>query len=251
MLEIAEFLIAGALIGVVVGALGAGGGILSLPALSILMGLSAQQASTGSLIVVGLSSLVALLTRMKSGTILWREGAAFGLLGLVGAQLGVRASFLVSERVLMTAFALLLLAVSVATLKDKHTAPAPDRSPAKHYAVLVLASTATGMLTGFFGVGGGFIIVPALLFIFHTTMREAAGTSVLVMLIVAIASLITRLDGGVSLPWLSVGLFAVASMAGALLGKPISERVPERTLSRTFAGMLVVIAIITLIRTYA
>ena len=106
-------LLIGLLIGVVVGLLGAGGGILSVPVLVYLLGQNAHDAAAGSLVIVGLTSIVSLIPRLRQGTIKWRDGVLFGLIAVLGALVGARASVLVPEVILMIVFGILLVAVAI------------------------------------------------------------------------------------------------------------------------------------------
>ena len=110
--------------------------------------------------------------------------------------------------------------------------------------MVVLAATLTGLLTGFFGVGGGFAVVPVLLLVLHCDVREAAGTSLLVMIIAALVSLAQRTSGGLEVAW---ALFTLGSTAGGLVGGPLSQRLRASTLNALFAALLLAVAVGSLI----
>lgn len=254
-------LIVGFGVGIVVGALGAGGGILSVPVLVYLLGQEPHAASAGSLVIVGLTAMVSLMPRAREGHVRWRDGLVFGVVSSVGNVLGSRASLMVDAHMLMILFSVLLMVVGVFMVRkscrmsqvgDAGTvAHADSGSPNPHRSVwlLVACATATGALTGFFGVGGGFAVVPMLVLALEFTMREASSTSLLVMIIASAAGLMSRIGTSVSIDWGIVIVFALASMIGGLVGAPASRRMREVVLTRLFAGLLFIVATYTMIST--
>lgn len=263
-----EALLIGLAVGVVVGALGAGGGILSVPVLVYLLHQEPHAATMSSLVIVVLTALVSLPHRARSGQVDWRQGTLFGVLSVAGAYAGSRLSALVAPRVLMLLFAGLLLIVAVAMVRDgvracrgeaaaagpagaEATALAEDDAGATaaeprggaRWVRLILAATATGLLTGFFGVGGGFIVVPILVLAFALPMRRAAGTSLVIMIIAGAAGLLSRVGSGIALDWVTTLLFTAGSMVGGLAGGPLSARVRSSTLTLLFAALLLVVGL--------
>lgn len=242
---IAQSLIIGCVIGIVVGALGAGGGILSVPALFFLLGYSAHDAATGSLIIVGLTALVSLIFRARHHEVNWKTGAIFGVVSCVGTVLGTHISYRIDGRALMFSFAILLAVVGIAMLWQALQPPREESAKQSGASEVVLSAIGTGILTGLFGVGGGFMIVPALLFTLNLPIRQASGTSLLVMTITSATGLLARIPAGISLDWSGILLFALASMAGGLVGGPLTSRVSSRTLTIFFAALLLAISIYT------
>lgn len=255
--------VVGACIGVVVGALGAGGGILSVPTLVYLLGQDPHSAATQSLIIVGLTALVSLATRVRGGSVHWREGSLFALAGLVGTWAGSHLNGSVDGKVLMALFSALLVCVAVAMLRRREAVPpvgasvsseAPDGgevqraegSSASFLLKVLVCATLTGFLTGFFGVGGGFAIVPVLTLVMKFPMKEASATSLLIMVLTALFGLASRaLSGGLNLDMSAgamIAVFTTASMLGGLAGAPLTKRVSNRTLSRAFGILLLLVA---------
>ena len=193
-------LLIGALVGVVVGSLGAGGGIVSVPILVYVLGQDPHQATGLSLIIVGLTAAVSLATRARSGSVAWPEGTIFAFAGLAGTWAGAA-------------------------------------------------------LTGFFGVGGGFAIVPALHLALRYPMKRASATSLLVMVITAAFSLASRtLSGTLTITAQAVArvaLFTGASMVGGFVGARLTARVSNRVLGLVFAALLIIVAASTLAATLA
>lgn len=265
---ILKVLLIGAFVGIVVGSLGAGGGILSVPILVYILGQDPHQATGLSLIIVGLTAAVSLATRARSGNVAWREGSLFALAGLVGTWAGSTLGPLVPARALMLSFCALLAAVAVFMVRSQlrpSTSSSLDEAGdtsgdkgswtlATMFRVIALA-TLTGFLTGFFGVGGGFAIVPALHLALRYPMKKASATSLLVMLITAAFGLTSRLLAGTLTitpeAGVMVALFAAASMGGGIAGARLTKRVSNRVLGLVFAALLAIVAISTLVATLA
>lgn len=261
--------VAGALIGLSLGALGGGGSILAVPVLVYLLGQSASQATTGSLVVVGVTSLIGAIAAHRAGNVLLGRGLAFGLVAIGGAMAGAKASNLVSEDVLLAAFAALMLLVGgmLAWRQLRHgrrddprhaARPALDDpiitfSPTfacqcpRALKVLVTA-TVVGTLTGFLGVGGGFLVVPALLLALALPMDYAAGTSLVVITITSAAALAVRAGAGVPPDWSPVAVLTAMSAAAAVAGARLADRVSTNRLQGAFAVLVLGVAVYTAAR---
>ena len=265
---IVEALFIGAFVGIVVGSLGAGGGILSVPILVYILGQDPHQATGLSLIIVGLTAAVSLATRARSGNVAWREGSLFALVGLAGTWAGSALGPLVSARALMLSFCALLGAVVIFMARSQ-LRPSASLSPNEAgdtnvdkgswtlgtVSRVVALATLTGFLTGFFGVGGGFAIVPALHLALRYPMKRASATSLLVMVITAAFGLASRtLAGTLTITaeaGVMVALFTAASMGGGIVGARLTKRVSNRVLGLVFAALLVCVAVSTLAATLA
>ena len=263
---IIEALLIGAFVGIVVGSLGAGGGILSVPILVYILGQDPHQATGLSLIIVGLTAAVSLATRARSGNVAWREGSLFALVGLAGTWAGSFLGPLVSARALMLSFCALLGAVAIFMARSQ-LRPSASLSPNEAgdtnvdkgswtlgtVSRVVALATLTGFLTGFFGVGGGFAIVPALHLALRYPMKRASATSLLVMVITAAFGLASRTAAGTltitAEAGVMVALFAAASMGGGIVGARLTKRVSNRALGLVFATLLVCVAVSTLAAT--
>ena len=263
---IIEALVIGLLVGIVVGSLGAGGGILSVPILVYILGQDPHQAPGLSLIIVGLTAAVSLTTRARSGNVAWREGALFALAGLVGTWVGSALGPLVSARALMLSFCALLAAVAVFMVRSQlHPSASSSSDEAGDANVnkgswtlatvcqVIALATLTGFLTGFFGVGGGFAIVPALHLALRYPMKRASATSLLVMVITAAFGLASRTIAGTltitAEAGVMIALFTAASMGGGIVGARLTKRMSNRVLGFVFAALLVCVAASTLVAT--
>jgi len=247
----------GALIGISLGALGGGGSILTVPALVYALGESPVNATTASLIIVGLTALTGTAGHARGARVRWVSGGVFGIVGLGGSLFGSHLARLVNPNILLLAFSGLMLVAAAAILQRQSAvarAASPveerqHRSPSsvvRRVVAVAAAGTVVGFMTGFFGVGGGFVVVPALVVILGFGMREAVGTSLLIIAINSVAALAAR--GVTSVDWSVVAPFTLAAMGGSLAGNRIAGRVNASTLARAFAVMLVLLAAYVAIR---
>ena len=254
--------VAGLLIGLSLGALGGGGSVLAVPVLVYALGQSASQATTGSLVVVGATSLVGAVTARRAGNVLLGRGVAFGAAAIGGAAVGARLSTLVPEPVLLAAFAgLLVLVAGVMTVRQvgaRRSAGTAGGRPRlddpivsfhprfacqcpRALKVLVTA-TAVGLLTGFLGVGGGFLVVPALVLALGLPMEFAAGTSLVVITVTSTAALAVRAGTGTHPDWALVALLTVAAVVGGYTGARLTARVDTSRLRTAFTLLLLLVA---------
>ncbi|MFG2139552.1 sulfite exporter TauE/SafE family protein [Streptomyces sp. NPDC048650] len=231
----------GLLIGLLLGALGGGGSILAVPVLVYLLGQSPHEATAGALVVVAVGAVTGLACHARAGRIRWGAGAAFGALGTAGSFLGTRWSASLDPAVLMAAFAGLMLTVAAVLLRGR----GPRRAAAgvrRHPAHIALTASAVGLLTGFFGVGGGFVVVPALTLVLGLELPVAVGTSLLVVLVNSATALATRAGTG-GLDWPLLAGFAACTAAGSYLGNRLATRLPAPVLTRAFASLVTVVAV--------
>lgn len=237
-------------VGLTLGALGGGGAILTVPALVYLLGQEPLAATTGSLVIVGASALFGLIPHQRAGNVRARQGLTFGLAGIVGSFGGSALSRQVDPTVLLVAFAALMLVVALLMAHRlwrgrgaTGTRDTPSSSPARRLALLLATATGVGLLTGFFGVGGGFAVVPALTLVLGFPIRAAVGTSLLVIAVNSATALASRLVLGLEgLDWPLVGTFALGAVIGSLLGGRVSAKADPRHLTVAFIALLVAIA---------
>jgi len=261
--ELLLAVVAGALIGLSLGALGGGGSILAVPVL-LALGQSPAQATTGSLVVVGVTSLAGAVAARRAGNVLLARGIAFGTVAIGGAVAGAHLSSTVPEPVLLAAFSALMLVVAglmtVRLLRTRHRGdhassverprlddPIITFSPTfmcqcPRALKVVVTATVVGLLTGFLGVGGGFLVVPALVLALALPIRYAAGTSLVVITITSTAALAARAGVGAVPDWRLVAALTVAAVAGSVLGARLAGRTDTTRLSAAFTGLVLAVA---------
>ncbi|MDU0349315.1 sulfite exporter TauE/SafE family protein [Actinomyces sp. MRS3W] len=252
---IALALVVGVGVGLVVGTLGAGGGILSVPVLVYLLGQDAHTAAASSLVVVGATAAVSLPHHARSGSVVWRRGALFALASVVGSVLGARVSALVPATALMGMFSAMLAVVGVVMLRKglraRRMRPVPSQASGQGRGpvAVMAAALCTGFLTGFFGVGGGFVVVPMLVLALELDMRRAAGTSLLIMVITSISGLLARVGTDIHIDWALTLAFAASSMLGGMLGGPLSTKAKPWVLTVIFGVLLLTVSLVVAVST--
>jgi uncharacterized membrane protein YfcA len=261
----------GLLIGLSLGALGGGGSILTVPALVYLLGMDTRAATTGSLIIVGVTAVFGMLAHRRDGHVRVLQGVVFGALGAAGAVAGTRLSLAVPPDVLLAGFSVLMLAVA-ALMLTRRRVPAGSGGPGRgqgdpvpldvpiitfsprfvcacpRAAKVLVAAVAVGLTTGFFGVGGGFLVVPALVLALDSPMPVAVGTSLLVIAINSGTSLVARAGNGIDIDWTVIAVFSAAAVIGSLLGARIANRARPQTLRIAFAVLIIVVGLYTAAR---
>ncbi len=257
----------GFLIGLSLGALGGGGSILAVPALVYAAGQDPKAATTTSLVLVTITALIGIIPHWRAGRVRFAAGTIFGLAGIGGSLLGSRWNEAADPDVLLLAFSVLMLVAAYAMwrrLKSSSPAgpiggrgrqhrrrrrPAQTDGPHRRGTAIkvILAGSFVGLLTGFFGVGGGFVIVPALVLALGFTMPEAVGTSLLVIAVNSTVALATRLPGG-TVDWGIVVPFTVASLIGVVVGSHLASTRDPSFLQKWFVILLVVVAFYTATR---
>ena len=258
----------GVLIGLALGALGGGGSMLTVPALVYVLGQDPREATTSSLIIVGITSLIALVPHARAGRVRFAQGLLFGALGTAGSFAGSALSRSVAPNTLLLAFAGLMCFVAALMLRrvlnpaersallDPTIEPMitlhPFSCACPRVAKVVVTATIVGLLTGFFGVGGGFALVPALVLARGFPMPTAVGTSLLVIAVNSATALTARVTHASShLEWALIATFTGAAVAGSLIGGRIASRANPRHLTLAFAVLLVCVALYTAARSLA
>lgn len=246
----------GTVVGLVVGTLGAGGGILTVPILVFALGFDPHSAATASLAIVGLSSTVALIPHARQKNVQVLAALVFAGVGASGAVAGARVADILSPLLLMMSLSGLLAVVSSLMFVQARRRglglgrqAARDRPRMRRIVLTVLLALLVGFLTGLLGVGGGFIVVPVLVLVLRLDMRTAVGTSLFVILLNSLTGLIARFGGAYAIDWGVVAVFAGASMVGGLLGARVSSRIPPDHLTTAFALLLAVVAVVTFVQT--
>ncbi len=244
----------GLLIGLSLGALGGGGSILTVPALVYVIGQDARAAATSSLFIVGITSVIAALGHARSGRVHWGVGVAFGITGIAAGFAGTAVNRLVDPDVLLLGFAAVIVVAAVGMLANSGDETLPQGEgdapqPARRWRAgrigrIVGASLLVGFMTGLFGVGGGFVIVPALTLALGMSMPQAVATSLVIISINSTGALLAR-AGTAHFDWAVIIPFTLAAVAGSLGGKLVADRISGATLTRAFAVLLIAVAVYT------
>ena len=239
-----------ALIGATLGLLGAGGSILMVPVLVYVLGFSAKPAIAMSLPVIGTTSLVGAIGHWRAGNVQLRAALTFGAIAMLGSFTGARLAAFVSEEVQLMTLAIAMLGAAVSMLRGGGGSareadvgsPPPVQSPRW---VLLTTALGIGLLTGVVGVGGGFLIVPALVLLARVPIKQAIGTS---LVVIAMNSTSGALGyaGQFEVPWRFVLMFTAIAIAGILVGTRLVRFVSQQVLRRAFAVFLIVLGALIL-----
>ena len=233
----------GLTIGLALGGVGGGGSILAVPLLVYVLGFTPHQATAASLVIVGSAAVVGGISHARAGRVDVRTATLFAGFAIPGAIAGAAANNAVSGRLLLTGFAVLLL---VAAWTMRRTTPTGEgASHDRTVPRTILVGLGTGALTGFFGVGGGFLIVPALVLVLGVPITDAVGTSLIVITVASIAALAVHVTA-VHIPWAATAAFTATAMVGALLGTRLSKNATSRRLTNLFAALAVAVAALLL-----
>lgn len=234
---------AGVVIGLALGLLGGGGSILLVPVLVYLVGMDAHAAVASSLAIVGANALIGTVMHWRAGNVRVRQSLTFGAAGMAGAYAGANFTQYVSEALLMVIFSVLMLVVGFLMIRPLPVDEQQDTTEQSSLVRTILAGVGVGVLTGFLGIGGGFLIVPALVLVMGMPMSAAVGSSLLVIVMSASAGLLGHLQSSV-LDWGIILVFTVAGVAGLNVGVSLNRRWSGQRLRRAFAGMVMTLAAI-------
>jgi uncharacterized membrane protein YfcA len=227
-------------IGIALGLLGGGGSILTVPLLVYVAGLDAKAAIASSLFVVGVTSLVGLVSHARAGRVRWRTGLFFGGAGMVGAFLGGKVGSLIPGAVLLVGFAIMMAVTAVAMIRGRKNVTAVQHGDLPVVRVLI-DGIVVGFVTGIVGAGGGFLVVPALALLGGLPMPIAVGTSLLVIAMKSFAGF-AGYATSVPIDWKVTLLVTAGAMVGALVGSAVAGRVHPDRLRTGFGWFVLVMA---------
>jgi uncharacterized membrane protein YfcA len=238
----------GLAIGLAVGTFGGGGSVLAVPVLVYVLDQTVPEATTASLLVVAAGAVAGGLSHARTGRVCWRHAGSFTAAAIPGVAAGTLAAEAVSGALLLAGFALVMLAAAHATWRtaDGSEADGPwERSgacPPLRLPRDLVAGAVVGFVTGFFGVGGGFLIVPTLAIALAFTMRTAVGTSLVIITATSLLGLGAHLLAGRSIDVDVTAALTVACVVGAVAGAALASRIPQRALGGGFALLVVAVA---------
>ncbi|MDP1563701.1 MAG: sulfite exporter TauE/SafE family protein [Pirellulaceae bacterium] len=250
--------IGAAIIGILLGLMGSGGSILTVPVLLYLVGHSEKVVFAESMAIVGIISAVAVIPYAWKRTVCWVTVVRFGIPGVVGTYFGAAAGLMVDPRWQLLAFALVLglaawlmfrrpskVALEKLELRQKEI---PNSTQALLETLKIAGEgLIVGAVTGFVGVGGGFLIVPALVLLGGLKMQQAVATSLVVIVLKSLIGFYKYQHGlaeaGLSVSWETIGLFSVIGILGSFLGRAIGQRMPQEKLRFAFGIFLVLMGV--------
>jgi uncharacterized protein len=244
--DIAVALIAGGFIGAVLGFIGAGGAMLSVPILLYLFDFTAIPATTGALAIVLCAAIAGAIPKARAKEILYREALVIWALGLVTNLAASILAHKLSDRLITTGFGITLIFAALSMLK-KSEEQEQRRMPV---GALVIVSLGIGAITGLFGIGGGFIVIPVLMHAFGTPARVASGTSLVVIALNSITAFIGHQSHWDEVNWKIPVVMAISAMVIALLASHRQSKSNETT-KKAFAGLLILISIFTLVQSWS
>jgi uncharacterized protein len=231
-------------IGGSLGLLGGGGSILTVPALVYLVGQTPQVAVMTSLAIVGTNSVLGAFFHRSQGTLNWRVALLFGGAGMVTAYIAAGFSNRLSPDLIMVAFATLMLVIGLLLIFRRQPQVTADLDHLSLWKILA-SGAAVGLLTGILGVGGGFLIVPALVMLVGLPMRHAVGTSLVVIAMNSLAGFAGHL-GDAALDATALAVFVTAGLAGTFAGARLAHRLPADRLRQIFSVFVIALAVFLL-----
>jgi uncharacterized membrane protein YfcA len=260
----------GAIVGLSLGLTGGGGAIFAVPLLVYGLAVPPRQAVTISLVAVGTTSLVGFLHRQSLGQVEVRPGLLFATAGIIGAPIGTWIAGLLPETLLLILFAVLMAVVAArlwqqavraetaAEILASHESPSGPSCrrdvagtlimSSRCAALLVTVGVIAGVLSGLFGVGGGFVIVPALILFSGMPVHHAVGTSLMIVSLVSVSAIASQLWVGRTISPTVTGLFIVGGIAGLFAGQRIGRRLSGPLLQKVFAVTMLVVAAFVIVR---
>lgn len=228
-------------VGLSLGLLGSGGSILTVPVLVYLLHQPTKVAIAGSLLIVGTIALIGAARYAHQGLVSWRHVALFGIPGIAATYGGAWVSQFVSGALQLVVFAGIMGVAAWGMLKPHSIGS--NSAISRSLPWLIVAGIGVGLITGFVGVGGGFLLVPALVFLAGLTMHRAVATSLAVIAINSASGFYKQYDvvtgAGHTLDWRVIGLFVLVGGIGSIVGNVLAGRIPQRRLRQLFGIFLI------------
>lgn len=250
-----SIIIAGLVTGLLLGVFGSGGSIITMPALLYLLNVEPKSAITMSLGIVAITATITAMQHWRHGNVDLRITAVFGLFGVIGTYFGALVGVITPVVIQLSVFALVMYAAAWKMLKPSvQSKPQQYRSVGAmavdltaenidelQYGHIAIHGIAVGVLTGIVGVGGGFLIVPALVLLSGLSMKKAVGTSLSIVALKSFAGF-AGYASSVTIDYQMMGIFTVIAVIGSVAGSQLGHRLPAELLKRGFGGFLVLVA---------
>lgn len=254
-----EFLgyLASLAMGIVLGLMGGGGAILTVPIMVYLFGVSPTVATGNSLFVVGLTALMGFVLAIRKGSVDLKVGLAFAVPSVIGVNIsrGVimpmipttiidfQGFVLTKEILTMTAFSILMIAASYSMIKKKNVVAGSQIKSTFHTIAFSAQGLAVGLAAGFVGAGGGFLIIPALVLLAGLSMKVAVGTSLMIIAIQSLFGFLGDVARGLNFDWSLLAIVATISIIGIVVGSAISYKFKEQQMKAAFGWFVLIMGV--------
>lgn len=253
--------IASIAMGITLGLMGGGGSILTVPILVYLFALSPIIATGYSLFIVGTTALIGSIFYIRKGYVDFQAGLAFALPSVVGVHISrgvilpqipsivaqVDSFILTKEILVMATFAALMVAASYSMIQKRKDQRQMVIHPVLRIVLIGLQGFGVGMIAGFVGAGGGFLIIPALVFMAGLNMRIAVGTSLLIIAFQSLLGFAGDISRGLLVDWFLLGVVAICAGIGIVVGSAVAHKIKEQTLKTAFGWFVLAMGITILI----
>jgi len=246
-----SIIIAGLITGMLLGVFGSGGSIITMPALLYLLDVEPKSAIAMSLGIVAVTATITAMQHWRHGNVDLRITAVFGLFGVIGTYFGALLGLITPVIIQLSIFALVMYAAAWKMLKpepQQHRSVGAmavdltaDNTDTLNYTHIAIHGIAVGILTGIVGVGGGFLIVPALVLLSGLAMKKAVGTSLGIVSLKSFAGF-AGYAGSVAIDYQMMAIFTIIAVTGSIVGSQLGHHLPADLLKRGFAGFLLLVA---------
>jgi uncharacterized membrane protein YfcA len=262
MIEIFGF-VGAVFMGLTLGLIGGGGSILTVPILVYLFSIDAVLATAYSLFIVGFTSLIGSFSHMKLGNVHWRTAIVFGIPSIISVFLtrlylvpaipnpivDLGTAEISKSMGLLLLFAVIMLLASYSMIKKtKIKEEEANGEVAFNYPLILLEGTIVGVVTGLVGAGGGFLIIPALVLFAKLPMKQAVGTSLVIIAAKSLIGFMGDMKGDEVIDWSFLGLFSVLAVAGIITGSLLSKRIPGDKLKPAFGWFVLVMGLYIIVK---
>ncbi len=246
-------LIGALIIGLTLGTLGSGGSAITVPVLIYLVGHGAKQSIAESMAIVGLISVAAAIPYAKSKQVDWHSVWYFGIPGMFGTFIGAWLGGVASEAIQLVVFGGVLISAAYAMLRKPKLGDAEgETTKVRPVLKIAIEGMVVGIITGFVGVGGGFLIVPALVVLGKLPLRLTIGTSLVIIAVKAAVGFVKYehylLTHDMSVDAQAIAIFVAIGIVGSLIGKRINARLNQRALRLVFAAFLTLLGTFVIVR---
>jgi len=258
-MEILSYILA-SLIGLSLGLIGGGGSILTVPVLVYVASIDPVTSTAYSLFIVGITSLVGVFGKVKAGLVNFRTAILFGIPSIISVYLtrliivpsipdiilSIDSFILTKDLLIMLVFAIVMFVASITMIKERKELKSFSGDPKVIY--ILAEGVLVGLLTGFVGAGGGFLIIPALVIFLGLEMKKAVGTSLMIISMKSLIGFVGDLQGDIHIDWSFLLIFSLISIVGIFTGNKISKNISSSKLKKSFGYFVLVMAIYIIVK---